>query len=165
MVSLKGFDASNVPERLNFDAIPAGQYLMVITSSEKKDAKKVPNKYLELTFEVVDGMHKSRKVWTRLNIWNSSSQAVQIAMSELGEIARACGVAKPEDSSKLHNIPILVTIGIAKEEYNGKKQNEIIKYEPNGNFSETITADNTPAPPAMQELPEGEPESAPWQIK
>ena len=165
MVSLDGFDANKIPERHGFDAIPAGTYLMVVSESEQKNAKTVPNKYLELTLEVIDGMHQGRRVWVRLNLWNSSSSAVQIATKELGEIARACGIPKPGDSSKLHNIPILVSVAIAKEEYNGQKQNKVVKYEPNGKFSETITPENTPAPPPVQELPDGQPGPAPWQIK
>ena len=40
--------------------------------------------YLNLTFEILDGNYKGRKVWSRLNLDNPNQQAVQIAAGIAG---------------------------------------------------------------------------------
>ena len=152
MVQLNGFDAGKIPERQDFTAVPAGKYLVIMAKSEQKDAKKKPNKYLEVVFEIIDGPHKGRKLWVRLNIWHSSATAVEIALGELAEICKAVGIEKPGDTSELHNKPLIATVTIDKEEYNGQKQNKITKYEPNGKFSERVT--EKPKQSAMENLPD-----------
>ena len=55
MANLGNFNAAEVDPMTDFEAIPAGKYTVVLTASEMKPTKSNNGRYLELTFEVVDG--------------------------------------------------------------------------------------------------------------
>jgi hypothetical protein len=125
MANLNGFNANNVDPTADFDPIPAGKYLAVITDSEMKPTKIGNGHYLELTFQVVNGPYANRLLWSRLNLDNPSEQAVQIAHGDLSAICRAVGVMQPTDSIELHNRPLLVTVKCRRREDTGDVVNEI----------------------------------------
>ncbi|CAB4154643.1 Protein of unknown function DUF669 [uncultured Caudovirales phage] len=129
MADLSGFDASQVPEQQEFSALPEGQYIAIATASEKKPTKRGDGAYLQITFEVIDGPQKNRKVWARLNLWNPNQTAVDIAQRELGAICRAVGIIKPGDSAELHNKPLLLTVSVEMDDRN-RESNVVKKYEP-----------------------------------
>ncbi|MBI2930976.1 MAG: DUF669 domain-containing protein [Planctomycetes bacterium] len=128
MANMNGFNANNVDPATDFEPIPAGKYLAVITDSEMKPTKSGNGHYLELTFQIIDGPHKNRLLWSRLNLDNPSEQAVQIAQGELSAICRAVGVMQPKDSLELHNLPLMVTVKCKKREDTGDVVNEIKGY-------------------------------------
>jgi len=127
MASLNGFNANNVEPKMEFDAIPAGKYLAVITGSEMKPTKSGNGSYLELTFEVIEGEFKGRKLWARLNLDNPNQVAVKIARSELSSICRAVSVLEPKDSCEIHNLPLVVIVK-QKAGEDGEVRNEIKGY-------------------------------------
>jgi len=128
MAFLSNFNAHEVDPALNFEAIPAGKYLAVITDSEMKPTKANTGHYLELTFEVIEGEYKGRKVWARLNLDNPSPQAVQIARAELSAICRAVGVMEPKDSCELHNLPLTITVRCKRRDDSDEMANEVRGY-------------------------------------
>ena len=128
MVSLNGFNANEVEPTTDFDPVPAGKYVAVITDSEMKPTKSGTGSYLELTFQVIEGEYKNRLLWARLNLDNPNDVAVQIARGELSSICRAIGVMQPKDSVELHNLPLLVTVKCKKREDTGDITNEIKGY-------------------------------------
>ena len=129
MANLNGFDASTVDPNFVFEPIPPGKYVAVITASEMKANKKGTGQYLELTFQIIEGEHKGRNLWTRLNLDNPDPLAVKIARAELSAICRAVGVLAPKDSVELHNLPMVVTVGVKKRDDNGEPTNVIRGYE------------------------------------
>jgi hypothetical protein len=128
MADLRGFDANQVEPTSEFDPIPAGKYLAVITDSETKANKAGTGQYLQLTFQVLDGPHKNRKLWARLNIDHPNAQAVQIARAELSAICRAVGVLAPNDSVELHDLPLVISVKCVKRNDTGELTNEIKGY-------------------------------------
>ena len=124
------FNANDVEPTKDFDPIPNGKYLAAITDSELKTTKDGNGEYLELTFQVLDGEYKHRKLWARLNLKNENDQAVQIAQAELSSICRACGVMTPQDSEQLHDRPLIIAVKVTKRSDNGELTNEIKAYEP-----------------------------------
>lgn len=128
MANLNGFDANSVNPATDFEPLPAGKYLAVITDSEMKPTKSGSGNYLELTFQVIDGPFKGRMLWSRLNLDNPNAQAVQIAQGELSAICRAVGVMQPKDSLELHDLPLLITVKCKKREDTGDMVNEIKGY-------------------------------------
>jgi len=125
MVSLGNFDASQVDPTTPFDPIPAGKYLAVITESEMKATKSGAGQYLELVFEIVEGEHKGRKLWARLNLNHPNQTTVKIARAELSAICRAVGVMRPQDSVELHNLPLVITVRCKKRPDTGEIVNEV----------------------------------------
>lgn len=129
MANLHGFDAHQVEPATAFEAIPSGKYLAAITESEFKPTKNGAGKYLQLTFQLLEGAHKGRILWSRLNLENANETAVKIARSELSAVCRAVGVMAPKDSLELHNIPLTVNVRVKKRPDTGELTNEIKGYE------------------------------------
>jgi len=113
------FDASQVEPKRDFVALPAGIYNVVCMDAQWKATKAGTGKMLVLTFEVIDGPKKERKVITRLNLENPNATAVQIAQSELSSICRAINVLKPTSEYDLLNIPLQVSVYVDDDGYNG----------------------------------------------
>ena len=147
MANLNGFDANSVNPATDFEPLPAGKYLAIITDSEMKPTKSGSGNYLELTFQVIDGPFKGRMLWSRLNLDNPSPQAVQIAQGELSAICRAVGVMQPKDSIELHNLPLLVTVKCKKRDDTGDVVNEIRGYAKKETANGTRTQETTNTPP------------------
>lgn len=129
MANLNGFNASEVEPNGNFEPIPAGRYLAAITESEMKPTKNGSGSYLQLTFTVIEGEHKGRVLWARLNLNNPNATAVKIAMSELSAVCHAVGVMQPRDSVDLHNLPLVIVVKLRKRPDTGEMTNEIKGFE------------------------------------
>jgi len=129
MPNLNGFNANDVDPAVGFDPIPAGKYLAIITESETKDTKSGDGKYLQFTFQVLEGEFKGRMLWARLNLDNPKATTVKIARAELSAICRAVGVMAPKDSVELHNLPLIITVGHKKRKDTGEITNVIKGYD------------------------------------
>lgn len=110
------FNAAQVQPQASFDPIPAGKYICQITESEIKSTKAGTGQQLVLTWEVLDGEFKGRKIWDRLNISNPNKQAEQISQAALSAICHACGVMQLQDSSQLHAKPMRIRVTVEKSE-------------------------------------------------
>ena len=129
MADLGGvFNAEQVDPMGDFSPIPAGEYRCSCIKSEWKNTKS-GGRYLEFTWEVLEGEYEKRMLWSRLNLENSSAQAVSIARSELSSICRATGKMKPRTTEELHGIPIYVKVAVKKREDNGEPTNEVKGYK------------------------------------
>ena len=122
------FDANEVEPTGTFEAIPAGEYEVAIVDSEMRKTSKGDGEDLNLELEVLKGPHANRKLWDKLNLYNPSEKAVQIARGTLSAICRAVGVMTPQDSSELYGRPLLAVVGVY--EYQGRLRNEIRGYKP-----------------------------------
>ncbi|MCZ2341118.1 MAG: DUF669 domain-containing protein [Bacteroidales bacterium] len=139
MANLNGFDANQVEPTGDFDPVPAGQYLAVITESEMRPTKSGIGSYLQLTFAIIDGEHKGHRLWARLNLNNPNAMAVSIARAELAAICRAVGVLAPQDSVELHNLPLVVHVKCKKRDDTGDITNEVKGYSPKNAESSAAT--------------------------
>lgn len=116
MCAMIVFNATQVQPQASFDPIPAGKYICQITESEIKPTKAGTGQQLVLTWEVLDGEFKGRKIWDRLNISNPNKQAEQISQAALSAICHACGVMQLQDSSQLHAKPMRIRVTVEKSE-------------------------------------------------
>jgi hypothetical protein len=155
MADLGGFDATKIEPQGDFSPLPAGEYRMVITKSEKKPTKAGTGSFLELELQVVDGQYKNRTVRDRLNIWNPNQTAAEIASRQLSAICHATGVMQPRASEQLHGIPIFVGLAVKeRDDKPGQFNNEVKSYKKAGAASPQPKAETVPA---------GPPEKAPWE--
>lgn len=142
------FNATQVQPQASFDPIPAGKYICQITESEIKPTKAGDGQKLVLTWEVLDGEFKGRKVWDSLNISNPSKQAEQISQAALSAICHAAGVLQLQDSAQLHNKPMRIRVNIEKSE----------GYEPSNKVKGYEAVAGTAAPafsaPGFQQAPQ-----------
>ena len=127
MANLNGFNANNVEPAADFDPLPAGKYVAVITQSVMKSTKSGNGSFLELTFQIIEGEFKNRLLWTRLNLDNPNPLTVKIARGELSAICRAVGVMEPKDSCELHNLPMVISVK-QKTDADGEVRNDVKGY-------------------------------------
>jgi hypothetical protein len=84
--------------------------------SGAKPTKAGNGEYIELTIEIMDGDFSGRKIWERLNINNPSEQTVQIARSQLNQLATALGQVPLKDTDQLLEIPFTLTLDIDRKD-------------------------------------------------
>jgi len=151
--NLSGFDAKQV-EPNSFDVLPAGEYDAVIVSSTVEATSKGDGKFLKLELQILNGEFQNRKTWDRLNLWNPSAKAVEIAKGTLSAICRAVGVLTPQDSSDLHGKPLRIRLVVKKSDEYGE-QNEVKAYKPRlvapVASQPMLTQDPSPAYQAMRD--------------
>ena len=133
-MAILNFNANEVEPSKEFDPIPAGKYIAVITDSEMKDTRAGTGRYLQLEFEITDGEYTGRKLWSRLNIENQNAEAVRMARADLSAICRAVNVLMPNDSAELHNLPLVIKVHCRKDKNTGEITNEIRGYESKANY-------------------------------
>ncbi len=144
------FNAHEVAPSVAFEPIPAGKYLCEITESEIKPTKSGDGSYLKLTFTVLDGQYKNRRVFDQLCINHSNSLTVKIARANLSAICHAVGVMHPQDTVQLHNLPLVITVKCTKNEGSNDIYNEIKGYAkresapPVSQPQQAATDDDTP---------------------
>ena len=123
------FDASQVAPQASNGPIPAGTYLAHITESDVAPLRSGNGTGLKLTFEIIDGQYKGRKVWDNLNIQHSNEDTQRIAQSQLSALCHAVNVIKLQDTAALHMKPVSIKVVVreAKGEY--QASNNIKGYE------------------------------------
>ena len=162
MGNLGGFDATQVEPATGFDPLPAADYTAVIAESGFQETKAGDGQYLKLTFEIIDGQYKGRKIWTNLNLNNPNAKAVEIAKGQLSAICRAVGVLQPQDSGELHDRPLIIRVKCKKRPDTGDIQNEISSYKATiaSSTMKLGAAAATPSAPAATAAPASS--TPPW---
>ena len=119
------FNAAEI-DTTSRDAIPSGTYEAVITDSEMKATKNGLGMGINLTFEIIsDGPAKGRKVFVWINYEHPKVEAQRIGREELASLCKAVGVSNLTDTNQLHNMPLLITVGLDK---NDSTRNVVKKY-------------------------------------
>ena len=157
MAYLGSFNANDI-EPADFSALPAGDYSVLISTSEWKPAKS-GGQYLSLTLQVLEGPHQGRFLWHNLNLNHPTAQAAEIAQRELSAICRAVGRMTIEDSEQLHDIPMIVKVAYIPPKDQWPEKNQIKQWKPAGSAAQPAL---TPAPaPATKPAPKAAPAPAP----
>lgn len=159
MAMIGNFDATQVAPREDFSPIPVGEYVVQITDSDVKPTKSNNGHRLELTFEVIDGEFKGRKVFEGLNIDNPNPKAVEIAQRDLSAICHAVGKLQVSDSQELHYKPLVVRVDI--EQRDGYSPRNVIKAYKAAAGSQG----NAPAATPTAAATGASPSSPPWAQK
>lgn len=147
------FDAAAV-DTSSHDIIPNGIYEAVVSASEIKPNKAGTGKGLNLTFDILSDPARGRKVWTWINIQHARPEAQRIGQEELARLCRAVGITRLTDSEQLHNIPLLITVGVDR---NDPTRNTVVRFSAKPASSSATPA---PAPSASSAAPASG--AAPW---
>lgn len=132
---------ADIPEPMEFGTVPPDDYKMMVTDSSEKatDGKNGAGKMVVLEIDIQDGEYAGRKIWKNFNIENPNPKAVDIAMRELGALARAVGVASLSDTEQVHNKMFIGTVTVEParpytdkdgNEKAGRESNNITKFMP-----------------------------------
>lgn len=113
------FNARNIPPAsVGVSQLPVSDpklgHLVVITDSEVKPTKAGDGGLLELTCTIIDGEHKGASGTYRLNLWNPSEKARNIANAQMSALCHVTGVFDVQDSRQLHDKPFRVIVALQK---------------------------------------------------
>jgi hypothetical protein len=142
------FDASQVVPQQSSGPLPAGVYLAHIVESDVQPLKSGNGEGLKLTFEVIDGQFKGRKVYENLNIRHTSEDTQRIAQSQLSALCHAVNVIKLMDTAALHFKPVRINVTVREAVGQYKASNNIKGYEAAGGGISAPATAPTPAPVA-----------------
>ena len=99
-----------------FSPIPAGMYDAKITSSDVTKNSKGTGDILKLTFEILDGQYKDRKIFENLNIRHDNPKAMQIAQNNLNGILKSTGMTGIKDTDQLIDKKLKIKVTIKTED-------------------------------------------------
>lgn len=153
MGNLDGYNANEWEPNVGFEPIPAGEYKVIISSSELKDTSAGDGKRLALELQVIEGQYEGRKLFDGLNLVNPSEKAVQIAKGTLSAICRAVGKMTPKDSTELHNIPLLAKVSVEPRNDTGEPSNRVKGYKPVESNGTPQLSQASPPPPTKGKSP------------
>jgi hypothetical protein len=124
----------NDAKEQSFEPLPAGDYIAVIENSDYLPNSQGTGNMLKLTYQIIDGPMKGKKLFENLNLENKNQQAEQISRRALNAICLACGVqGELKDSAQVHNIPLKIVVGVRPDNragMEGQIQNNIKKHLP-----------------------------------
>lgn len=162
MGNLQGFNANTVAPSDDFAPLADGKYEAMIVESSFAPTKAGDGERLTCVFEIVGEKYHGRKLYHHMNIINPNQTAVAIAQRQLADICLAVGVPTPEDSSELHNVPLLITVGFERNKSTNELVNKIKKFEalPKSRFS--APREQVPAASTRVVNPDAEDVDTPW---
>lgn len=129
-MSFLDFDANGVEPNQAFEAIPAGDYVVQVVSSEIKPTASGSGEYLKLELEILGPAHQGRKIFDQLNIRNESAEAERIGRSQLSAVCHAVGKLRITDSGQLHGIPMQIKVTVDDKDPKYGKTNKVKGYKP-----------------------------------
>lgn len=139
------FDVSSLPvSENNFDPLPAGWYTATIGGAELKDTKTGTGQYIAVRYNITGPTHQGRVVFGNINIRNANPQAESIGRQQLGEILRAIGLARANDTDQLVGHDLSIKLSIQKSDQYGDK-NEVKGFK--------AIEGGSPAPRSMPSAP------------
>lgn len=130
MADAINFDSTGIPPRTSPDPVPNGWYRAMVVESAVKPTKESGGKYLQLDWQILDGDHKGRIIWDRLNVQNPIATAQKIGQESLSAVCHVTGVLKLTNSAQLHNIPVMIKVVVKQKDKNYDPQNEVKGYKP-----------------------------------
>jgi hypothetical protein len=139
----------------DFSLIPAGQYICQIIDSEVKDTKAGDGKYLQLTWEVLDGEYRGRRIFERINFLNKNRAVQDRAEKDISSICFYSGVQNPNSPHLLHYKPVKLRIIIKKSKDAAYGDSNAISGRDFANVATapTFTAPSFQHPPQQQAAP------------
>jgi len=119
------FNVNEMPESVGFDPIPAGWYIAKITAADLKDTKAGTGKYINVRYDVMAPSHEGRVLFSMITVANPNPKAEEIGRQNLGDLMRAIGLKKVQDTDQLigGKCQIKVTVEPGTEQYPDPKNN------------------------------------------
>ena len=120
----QAFDAADLPQSNSYEVLPAGWYEVAITGAELKATKNADGQYIKVRYDVTGPTHQGRVVFGNLNIQNASAKAEEIGRQQLGEIMRAIGLTRVQDTDQLigGQLSIKLEVKPADGQYNASNE-------------------------------------------
>jgi hypothetical protein len=129
------FATDNLGDVDSFDPIPDGRYDVVASAVAVKPTKDGTGRMLTVTWTVIDGDYKGRKLFDRLNVVNKSEVAQKIGRAQLGNRLKATGLEGENDMGKIVGRECNLSVRIRAAEGAYQASNEINRADAIGGVS------------------------------
>jgi hypothetical protein len=114
------FVESELPKsERNFDPLPAGWYSATIGGAEVKATKAGTGEYIAVRYDITGPSHQGRVVFGNLNIKNANPTAEAIGYQQMGELMRAIGLPRIDDTDQLVGGQLQIKLDVRKSEQYG----------------------------------------------
>lgn len=123
------FNASAITPKTSYDPIPAGWYLAQVTDSIVNPSKSGKGMRMSLTFDILDGEFKGRKVFVGLNVQHENPKVENISREQLGYLMHAVGVIDLNDTAQLHMKPVMIKVKIREAKDGYDASNDVNGYK------------------------------------
>ena len=124
-----GFMSADIPQdenRGDFKPLPDGEYTIIVDKMDIHPTS-TGGVGLKTTYQVVDGLYKSRLIFDFINVENKNPTAEAIGRRRVAEISYAVGFADvADDTDLLLHKPFKVAVGSKQETYQGQTQTKNI---------------------------------------
>jgi hypothetical protein len=99
----ESFNADDLPTGSTgeYELLPEGLYSAMIAKAEVGQTKSGTGTKIDLRLDITGPTHQGRVIFAAINIRNQSAKAEEIGRQQLGEIMRAIGLPRLEDSDQL----------------------------------------------------------------
>ena len=140
-------DSLPVSDR-SYDLVPEGWYNATITKAELNNTKAGTGQKIDMRYDIVGPTHQGRVVFGTVNVRNQSQKAEEIGRQQLGEIMRAVGLAKIQDTDELVGGSICVRVKIRPAENGYDARNEVSGFKSASGALPQVTSTSAPEPTA-----------------
>jgi hypothetical protein len=124
--------ADNMPKSdRDFAPLPDGWYAVTVSEADVKATKAGTGSYIKLRLDVTGPSHQGRVVFGNINIRNPNPKAEEIGNQQLGELMRAVGLPRLEDTDQLIGRHLSIKLVTRSSEQYGD-QNEIKAFKAAG---------------------------------
>ena len=149
----------DIPEEEDreFTPIPAGWYQAAIAAADIRETKAGNGNYIAVRFDVTGPSHEGRVVFTNLNTRNPNPKAEEIGRQQLGNIMRAIGLSKLEDTDQLLGGNLSIKVSVREDPTYGAS-NEVKGYQ-------AIQGSAAPAATFIKEPATAGSSEPPWAMK
>lgn len=120
------FSTDDLPQsERSYDLLPDGWYNVTITKAELGTTKAGTGQKIDIRYDITGPTHQGRVLFGALNIRNPSQKAEEIGRQQLGEIMRAVGLAKVQDTDELIGKSLSVKVKTRPAEGAYEARNEV----------------------------------------
>lgn len=161
------FVADELPQSdRSYDLLPEGWYDATITKAEVGLTKAGTGTKIDVRYDITGPTQQGRVIFASLNIRNPNLEAERIGREQLGEVMRAIGLAKVQDSDEMIGGTLSIKVKIkkasAKDIAAGYTQdrNEVAGWKAIGGSMGAMPKASMPKAPAATFAPAGA--KPPW---
>lgn len=143
----ESFGIDDLPQSdRSYELIPDGWYLATITKADLGPTKAGNGQKIDMRYDITGPTQQGRVVFGSLNIRNPSAKAEEIGRQQLGEIMRAIGLAKVEDTDQLIGQSLQIKVGTSKPQEGYDVRNEVKGWK-------AVSGGGSPMPAAASSAP------------
>ena len=149
-----------IVEPQSFEPVPAGEYILQVTSAELKQTKSGTGLMVNVCFDIIGPEYQGRKIFQNFNIRNDNTVAENIGKQQLKALTVAAGItADLRDTDQLLGATVKagVVIKPAKDGY--EASNNIKSYKPTSDAMPGMgfgaPAPSAPTAPMGDAIPQG----------